>query len=105
MAPSTACSASLHQGAWRPAYSRSVEETAGDADVIPGRSLPFGVAEQGSRMVGNNNRDAAESGDVVAQGAAVLLRVQEGLRRRVAHGEDYRGLEDLDLPMQVRHAG
>src|SRR2546421_7714234 len=42
MAPSTACSASLLHGAWRPANSRSGEETAGDADVIPGRFLPMG---------------------------------------------------------------
>src|SRR2546430_3694231 len=76
MAPSTACSASLLQGAWRPANSRSGEETAGDADVIPGRFLPIGVPEQGGRMVRNDNRDAPKPVDLVAE-RAQRLRSEE----------------------------
>src|SRR5205823_7384072 len=84
MAPSTACSASLLQGVWRPVKSdaRSVDETAGDADVIPGWFLPVWVPEQGGRMVGNDNRDAPEPVDLIAQRAERLLRVEERLRRR-----------------------
>src|SRR2546425_2071545 len=105
MAPSTACSASLLQGAWRPAYSRSVEETAGDADVIPGRSLPVGVPEQGGRMVRNDNGNRPEPVEPPAQRAERLLRVEERLRRRAAHRQDHLRLEQLELAEQVRHAG
>src|SRR5438309_108054 len=81
MAPSTACSASLLHGAWRPANSRSGEETAGDADVIPGRLLPIGVPEQGGRMVRNDNRDAPKPGELVTERAQRLLGVEQRLRR------------------------
>src|SRR2546430_1673530 len=79
MAPSTACSASLLHGIWRPASSvcRSADETAGDADVIPGRLLPVGVAEQGGRMVGDDHRDPPQAMHLIAQRAERLLRVEE----------------------------
>src|SRR2546422_4222842 len=107
MAPSTACSASLLQGAWRPAYSAgcSVEETAGDADVIPGRLLPIGVAQQGCGMVGDDDRDAPEPMDLVPQAPDRLLRVEERLRRGAPHRQHDFGLEELDLAEQVRRAG
>src|SRR2546422_963202 len=87
MAPSTACSASLLQGAWRPAYSAgcSVEETAGDADVSPGRLLPNGVAQQGCGMVGDDDRYAPEPMDLVPQAPDRLLRVEKRLRRGAPH--------------------
>src|SRR2546428_12100277 len=107
MAPSTACSASLLQGAWRPAYSAgcSVEETAGDADVIPGRLLPVGVAQQGCGMVRDDDRDAPEPMHLVPQGPDRLLRVEERLCRGAAHRQHDFGLEELDLAEQVRRAG
>src|SRR5947207_13460499 len=107
MAPSTACSASLLQGVWRPVKSdaRSVDETAGDADVIPGWFLPVWVPEQGGRMVGNDNRDAPEPVDLIAQRAERLLRVEERLRRRPPHRENHLRFHDLDLAEQVRDAG
>src|SRR6266576_5285193 len=80
MAPRTACSASLLHGAWRPAYSRSVEEAAGDTDVIPGRSLPVGVSQQGCRMIGNDEGSPAEPVHLVPQRPERLLRVEQGLR-------------------------
>src|SRR5207247_11282239 len=85
MAPSTACSASLLQGAWRPAYSAgcSVEETAGDADVIPGRFLPVGVAQQGCGMVRDDDREAPEAMNMVQQGPDRLHRVDVRHCRRV----------------------
>src|ERR1041385_533497 len=106
MAPSTACSASLLQGVWRPANSdvRSVDETAGDADVIPGRFLPVRVPEQGRRMVRNDNGNAPEPVDLVAERAQRLFGVEYGLRRRPAHREDHLRLHDLDLAEQIRHA-
>src|SRR2546422_10239934 len=105
MAPSTACSASLLHGAWRPAKSRSVEETAGDADVIPGRLLPIGVPEQGGRMVRNDNRDAPEPVDLVAERAQRLFGVEQRLRRGAAHRENRARLDEVDLAEQVRQAG
>src|SRR3989442_12538476 len=107
MAPSTACSASLLQGAWRPAYSAgcSVEETAGDADVIPGRLLPIGVAQQGCGMGGDDDRDAPEPMDLVLQAPDRLLRVEERLRPVAPHRQHDFGLEDLDLSEQGRRAG
>src|SRR6059036_3448849 len=106
MAPSTACSASLLQGAWRPAYSGcSVEETAGDADVIPGRLLPVGVAQQGCGMVRDDDRDAPEPMHLVSQRPDRLLRVEEGLRRSAAHGQHDFRLEEHDLAEQVWRAG
>src|SRR5213594_1288200 len=107
MAPSTACSASLLHGACRPANSageRSGDETAGDADVIPGRLLPMGVPEQGGRMVRNDNRNAPEPMDLVPQGTERLLGVEERLRRRPAHREDHPRLNELDLAKQVGDA-
>src|SRR5438093_4650745 len=104
MAPSTACSASLLHGAWRPANSRSDEETAGDTDVIPGRLLPIGAPEQGGRMVRNDNRDTPEPVHLVAEGTQRLLRIEERLRRRPAHREDHLRLQELDLAEQVWHA-
>src|SRR5256886_3438380 len=89
MAPSTACSASLLQGTWRPANSRSGEETAGDADVIPGRFLPMGVPEQGGRMVRNDNRDAPKPVDLVAERAQRLLGIEQRLRRGAARSEEH----------------
>src|SRR3989449_11608332 len=97
MAPSTACSASLLHGAWRPANSRSDEETAGDTDVIPGRLLPIGVPEQGGRMVRNDNRDTPEPVDLVAERAQRLLRVEQRLRGRATHGENHLRLHQVDL--------
>src|SRR6266702_911829 len=106
MAPSTACSASLLHGAWRPANSgdRSGDETAGDTDVIPGRFLPVGVPEQRGRMVRHDDRNTPEPMHVVPEGTERLLRVEERLRRRAAHGENHLRLEELDLAEQVRHA-
>src|SRR5712691_9648138 len=97
MAPSTACSASLLHGAWRPANSRSDEETAGDTDVIPGRLLPVGVPEQGGRMVCNDNRDATEPVHLAAERAQRLLGVEQRLRRGAAHGENQPRLQEVDL--------
>src|ERR1700688_2357203 len=105
IAPSTACSASLFHGAWRPAEGRSVEETAGDADVIPGWSLPVRVPEQGSWVIGNEDRDAAKPVDLVAERPERLLGVEQALRRGPAHREDERRVEQLDLAVQVRQAG
>src|SRR5205807_7764745 len=107
MAPSTACSASLLHGIWRPARSawRSVDETAGDADVIPGGLLPVGVAEQGGRMVRDDDRDPPQAMDLIAQRAERLLRVEERLRRRAAHRQDHGRLHQLDLTQQIREAG
>src|SRR6266852_6168022 len=105
IAPSTACSASLLHGIWRPASSRSADKTAGDADVIPGRFLPVGVPEQGGRMVGNDNRDPAEPVDLIPQGAERLLGVEQGLRGRAAHGENHRRLHEVDLPHEIGQAG
>src|SRR6266702_4921899 len=104
MAPSTACSASLLHGAWRPANSRSGEETAGDADVIPGRFLPIGVPEQGGRMVRNDNRDAPKPVELVTERAQRLLGVEQRLRRRAAHGQNHLRLQHVDLAEQVRDA-
>src|SRR5213594_4204091 len=107
MAPSTACSASLLHGVWRPANSgaeRSADETAGDADVIPGRFLPVRVAEQGSRMIGHDQGNTAEAVHEVPQRPQRLLGVEQGLRGRPAHREDHLRLHDLDLAEQVRHA-
>src|SRR6266705_3361314 len=100
----TSSSASLRQGAWRPAHSggRSGDEAAGDADVIPGRLLPVGVPEQGGRMVRNDNRDTPEPVQLVAEGTQRLLRIEERLRRRPAHREDHLRLQELDLAEQVR---
>src|SRR5437764_13527974 len=107
LAPSTACSASLLQGVWRPVKSdaRSVDETARDADVIPGWFLPVWVPEQGGRMVGNDNRDAPEPVDLIAQRAERLLRVEERLRRRRTHRANHLRVHDLALAEQVRAAG
>src|SRR6266516_2085207 len=101
MAPSTACSASLLHGAWRPAKSRSVEETAGDADVIPGRLLPVGVPEQCGRMVRNDNGDAPEPMELVAEHTQRLFGVEQRLRRGAAHTENRVLLEKIRLPQQV----
>src|SRR5712691_6210899 len=105
MAPSTACSASLLHGAWRPAYSRSVEEAAGDTDVIPGRSRPVVVPQQGGWMIGNDDGSPAEPVHLVAQRREGLLRVEQGLRCRPSHGEDHLRLEEVELAVQVRQAG
>src|SRR5438132_14168645 len=102
MAPSTACSASLLHGAWRPANSRSGDETAGDADVIPGRFLPIGVPEQGGRMVRNDNRNAPKPVDLVAERTQRLLGVEQRLRGGAAHGENHLRLQHVDLAEQVR---
>src|SRR3989442_6639706 len=106
MAPTTACSASLLHGVWRPVNSeeRSADETAGDADVIPGRFLPVRVAKQGSRMIGHDQRNTAESVYQVPQGPQGLFGVEQGLRGRPAHREDHLRLHDLDLAEQVGHA-
>src|SRR5438093_9050017 len=106
MAPSTACSASLLHGVWRPVNSeeRSADETAGDADVIPGRFLPVRVAKQGSRMIGHDQGNTAESVYQVPQGPQRLLGVEQGLRGRPAHREDHLRLYDLDLAEQVGYA-
>src|SRR5215510_2086821 len=106
IAASTACSASLLQGALRPGNSRSaVEETVGDADVIPGRFLPVRVSEQGRGVVGHDHRNTPEAVDFAPQRAERLLRVQERLRRGVPHREDDARRQELDLPKQVRNAG
>src|SRR5690348_18356978 len=106
MAPRTACSASLLHGVWRPANSleRSGNETAGDADVIPGRFFPVWVPEQGGRMVRNDNGDASKTMHVVAKRTERLLGVEHGLRGRPAHREDHLRLHDLDLAEQIGNA-
>src|SRR5256885_12258331 len=85
IAPSTACSASLLHGVWRPAHSppppRSVvEEASGDTDVIPGWSLPVGVAQQRGRMVGHDHGNATEPVNLIAEGAKRLLGAEQALR-------------------------
>src|SRR5690348_9461504 len=106
MAPSTACSASLLHGVWRPANSgdRSGDETAGDTDVIPGRFLPVRVTEERCRMVRHDYRNAPEPVHVVSEGAERLLRVEERLRRGPTHGENHLRLDELDLAKQIRQA-
>src|SRR6266850_2596954 len=91
MAPSTACSASLLHGVWRPVNSeeRSGDETAGDADVIPGRFLPVRVAEQGSRMIGHDQGNTTEPVHEVPQRSQRLFGIEQRLRGRAAHREDH----------------
>src|SRR5918996_2865120 len=106
MAPSTACSASLLQGAWRPAYSRSaVEDAAGDTDVIPGRSLPFGVAQQRGGVVRDDHRNPAEPVHPVPQCAERLLGVEKRLGRGAPHGENHPRTDQFELAEQVRDTG
>src|SRR5437899_2901169 len=103
----TACSASLLQGVWRPAYSaeRSVgEEASGDTDVIPGWSLPVGVTQQGRRVVGHHQRNPAEPVNVIAQRAERLLGIEQRLRRRPAHRQNHLRLDELDLAIEERQA-
>src|SRR5467141_5436292 len=99
MAPSTACSASLLHGVWRAVNSeaRSVDETAGDEDVIPGRFLPVRVAQQGSRMIGHDQGNTAESVQQVPQRPQRLFGVEQGLRGRPTHRENHLRLQDVDL--------
>src|SRR6266498_4591131 len=105
IAPRIACSASLLHGVWRPANARSaVEETAGDTDVIPGRSLPVRVAQQRGGVIGDDHRNPPEPVHAVAERPERLLRVQHGLRRGVPHREDHLRLEEVDLAEQIGHA-
>src|SRR5256884_9900582 len=97
MAPSTACSASLLQGTWRPANSRSGGETAGDADVIPGPLLPIGVPEQGGRMVRNDNRGAPKPVELGTERTQRVLRAGQRLRRGAAQGEHHLPLPHVAL--------
>src|SRR5437879_13578787 len=98
MAPSTACSASLLHGAWRPANSggRSGDETAGDTDVIPGRLLPVGAPQQRGRMVRPDDRNAAAPVHVGPQGPERLLRPADRPPRGHAQGETNPRLGRLD---------
>src|SRR5204863_7253745 len=108
IAPRTACSASLLHGVWRPAYSlalSAVEEASGDTDVIPGWSLPVGVSEQGRRMIGHDDGNAAEPMNLIAEGTERLLGIEQALGGRPSHGQDDRGLHQLDLPVKKRQAG
>src|SRR5438132_13180658 len=106
MAPSTACSASLLHGVWRPVNSeeRSADETAGDADVIPGRFLPVRVAKQGSRMIGHDQGDTAESVHQGPQRPQRLLATQQRLRGPPVHPADPLRLHDVDLAAPDWHA-
>src|SRR2546427_12959976 len=106
MAPSTACSASLLHGVWRPVNSevRSADETAGDADVIPGRFLPVRVAKQGSRMIGHDQGNTAESVHQVPQRPQGLLGIEQRLRSRPDHRDDLLRLPEVVLSEQVWHA-
>src|SRR6266516_509792 len=103
MAPSTACSASLLHGVWRPVNSevRSADETSGDAYVIPGRLLPVRVAKQASRMIGHDQGNTAESVHQVPQRPQRLLGVEQRLRGRPAPREDHLLLHAVHLAEQV----
>src|SRR6058998_1080473 len=106
IAPRIACSASLLHGVWRPANVRSaVEETAGDTDVIPGRSLPVGVAQQRSGVVRDDYGNTPEPVHAIAERAQRLLGVEYGLRRGVPHRQDHLRLQQVDLPEQIGRAG
>src|SRR6185503_1733437 len=107
IAPRTACSASLLQGAWRPANSddrSAVEDTAGDADVIPGWSLPVGVTKQSGRVIRDDHRNPAEPVHQISHCAQRLLGVEHRLCRGPTHRENHRRLDQLDLPEQIGHA-
>src|SRR6266511_1883384 len=104
IAPKTACSASLLQGVCRPAYGSVVEEAGGDTDVIPGWSLPGGVAQQRGRMVGHDHGDAAEAVHLIPERAYRLFGAEQALRRRPAHRQNDCRLDQLDLAVEVRQA-
>src|SRR6476646_2609152 len=104
IAPSTACSASLLQGAARPTYESAIEKLSCDTDVIPGRLLPVGVAQQRSRMVRHHEGDPVVAVDLVAELAQTLLHAEERLGRRAPEGEYHPRTNDGELPPEVRDA-
>src|SRR5919109_3916692 len=105
IAPSTACSASALQGAERPTYGSTVEKLSGDTDVIPGRLLPVGVAQQCRGMIGDDQRNAVVRVHLVPQLPQALPHPQHRLARGPAHGEDHLRTNQLELTMEIGNAG
>src|SRR5438874_4686046 len=104
MAPRTACSASLLHGVCRPANS-VVEDASGDTDVIPGWSLPMRVTQQGRRVIGHHDRNAAEAMDLVAERSERLFGVEQRLCRCPTHRLNGLRFHELDLTIEKRQAG
>src|SRR5512144_396693 len=104
IAPSTACSASLLQGAARPTYESAIEKLSGDTDVIPGGLLPVRVSQQRGRVVGHHDRDAVVRMHLVAELGETLLHAEQRFRGGAAEREDHRWLAAGPLPPQILNA-
>src|SRR5215210_3913095 len=105
MAPNTACSASWLQGAERPTYGSAVEKLSCDTDVIPGRLLPVRVAEQRRGMVRHDQRNAVVRVHLAAKLSQTLLHAEQRFAGGSPHGHDHLGTDELQLAVQIRHAG
>src|SRR5918992_2055058 len=105
IAPSTACSASALQGADRPTYGSTVEKLSGDTDVIPGRLLPVGVAQQCRGMVRHDQRSAVVRVHLAPQLPQALSHTEQRLARRPAHGENDFRTNQIQLSVEIWNAG
>src|SRR6476646_11551067 len=97
IAASTACSASWLQGAARPTYGSAVEKLSGDTDVIPGRLLPVGVAQQRGGMVRHDQRNAVVRVHLAPELAQTLSHAEQGLAGGATPRDDNLGRDEVQL--------
>src|SRR5829696_8176430 len=104
----TACSASSEYGGRRSRYGsrggEAIEYSTGELDIFPGGALPGRIAQQGCRMIGDDQRHAVVSVDAAPQLADRLLGVQQSLGGERPERNDHLGANELELPHQVRAA-
>src|SRR5205823_4604236 len=88
MADNTACSASSEYGGRRSRYgSRAsdcgwavIENSTGELDIFPGRTLPRWIAQERGRVVRDDQRHPVVAMNLVPELPDGKLRLEQGLR-------------------------
>src|SRR5512143_1911500 len=110
MADNTACSASSEYGGRRSRYGSrasacgwgAIENSTGELDIFPGRTLPGWIAQECGGMVRDDQRHPVVAMNLVPELPNGKLRIEQRLRSERAEGEYHLGADQFDLPDEVR---
>ena len=82
----------------------AIENSTGELDIFPGGAFPGRIPQQRSGMIGDDERYSVVLVNETTELADRSFRVQESLRSEGPKSNNDFGLDQLELPDQIRTA-